>query len=419
MAGEVYAWRIILFVMYYISKSYSQSEFNPINCAATCRCSVKEWHAPFPPFQTDRVNNVDCTGSAFSHMPRFPNNTAVLVLDNNDISNLSSVFGALTNYTNLQEVSLSNNQISSIQSFVKMPNLRRISLNDNKIFEMSTSFLKNFPNLNEISIQRNRIKSIANTSKAKMNELRSLRLDFNDIDDLKWIRNLTALPSINILSLGGNHLFGGFLAESVFSVLSQLTALIMGDMNISKLGRNVFCGLRNLQSLDLDNNKLLEVPTLALSKLTSLKHFTMKRNLISTVSRHTFINMTAIETIDLSNQPFLQFVDHEGFWNLPKLRTLLLANNPRLAFIAGDSFFGCPRVETLNLQNTMIEILDKKILTTLPAVRKIYLKNNPINCNCMMMWIKEWIPGKKLIKLYQTKAERLQQSFNNKNKILQ
>lgn len=388
-----------------------KAQWTAVDCPNACVCEMSEWSDPAPPHRTADLNLVDCGNLELKTVPKIPQGAQKLELDNNRFEDLDATLRSIGQSSEVADVTLRRNKIRSFEVNFTLANIVRLNLDENEIATLDLTTLNGFPNLQELSLQGNNVSELrvasgefvandsdkwqreSNSSLGEFGNLRVLRLDSNKIDSLGWLNNSVQLRSILVLSLAGNVLKVPRLGANSFSIARNLSALILTEMRIRVIDAQAFENLFHLQSLDLDGNDLETVPTDALAHLVSLRYLNLNGNKLFHLNPFDFYNLPSIETIDLTQLPRLTLIDDKAFCNLPQLRELLLYNNHRLAYVAGDAFVDCPKLETLDLHNTMVEIVSPETQRKLTALRKLYLGNNPINCNCMMMWAKRWLPG--------------------------
>ena len=183
-----------------------------------------------------------------------------LNLSLNNISDIS----ALSGLTNLMDLSLWGNQISDIRALSGLTSLRYLGLND--IQNSDITALSGLTNLKSLDLDGNQISDISALS-GLMN-LTDLRLRWNQISDISTLSGLTNLTKLDLS----------------YNQISDLSAL---------------SGLTNLTSLDLGNNQISNIS--ALSELKNLTYLSLWGNQISDIS--VLSGLTNIEILYLNNNP--------------------------------------------------------------------------------------------------------------------
>jgi Leucine-rich repeat (LRR) protein len=92
-----------------------------------------------------------------------------------------------------------------------------------------------------------------------------------------------------------------------------------------------FRGLRSLDTLDLSDNLLPQLPNEALSQLQQLLRLHVSGNPISQIGRHSFQSLFTLEELELSRMYKLAAIGGHAFIDNAKLKKLVLEDNPELA----------------------------------------------------------------------------------------
>jgi internalin A len=140
---------------------------------------------------------------------------------NNQISSINADYSCLSN---LQELNLSYNQISSIKNLEKLKFLSKLELQKNRLTstkwleKLSTlkelnlwyneisdlMWLSNLSNLQQLELQHNQISDISRIS--KLVNLETLKLEYNQISDVNQLGFVVKLKNLKRLSIGENKL---------------------------------------------------------------------------------------------------------------------------------------------------------------------------------------------------------------------
>lgn len=94
----------------------------------------------------------------------------------------------------------------------------------------------------------------------------------------------------------------------------------------------------------------------------------------------------------------IQNLPEGAFADLQALIELQLYGN-EIATVASDAFGNLPALQKLYLNENQIQFLDNDTLTDdkVPALKRIYLGNNPFYCNCTLDWLKVWLKDRNLM----------------------
>ncbi|KFM76251.1 Chondroadherin-like protein, partial [Stegodyphus mimosarum] len=124
-----------------------------------------------------------------------------------------------------------------------------------------------------------------------------------------------------------------------------------------------------LRVLNLTYNQIRLIERRALSKLPKLQSLDLSHNFIQHISQMFETNLGTLKFIDLS-------------WNFIKE-------------IGPDFFQRVPKLVHLNLDNNYFEYLVMKDWKKVPdTIRRIYIRDNPIICNCSLRFINETFTSK-------------------------
>jgi len=185
----------------------------------------------------------------------------------NNISDISPLAGL----TNLEELWLADNNISDISVLAGLTGLQELQLSQNNISDLSP--LAGLTNLVNLELIGNNISDISPL--AGHTNLEHLRFDNNNISDISVLAGLTNLIE---LGLGYNNI--GDSGISLVAGLTNLQDLRFGNSNISDI--SFVTGLTNLLVLHFYENNISDISPLA--GLTNLYELHFYKNNISDIS---------------------------------------------------------------------------------------------------------------------------------------
>uniref|UniRef100_A0A158R476 LRRCT domain-containing protein n=1 Tax=Syphacia muris TaxID=451379 RepID=A0A158R476_9BILA len=204
----------------------------------------------------------------------------------------------------------------------------------------------------------------------------------NTLEELVLANNsLTSFPllgelyELRILDLNNNKLKN--VPRSSFSGVPRLRQLRLEGNVLENLDSDVFKSLsRSLEVLDLSNNNFANVPAAAISYTRNLKYFDLSCNKITTIRDGEFKNLNKIIEIRLNGNSIEDFYG-SAFGNSKQLQYLYLQENA-ISKVASLNFLKkLERLEILDLSNNM--------LTTVPllqghkSIRQMKLDGNKIS----------------------------------------
>ncbi|XP_032242311.2 leucine-rich repeat-containing protein 43 [Nematostella vectensis] len=173
----------------------------------------------------------------------------------------------LLNFKNLQQLTLSANLISLVDSQRLPKCLKELELSANKISDIS-SLCRNPPPLIHLGLGYNQITSISgHMTPLAWRHLLSLDLSCNNLPDLySTINTLKTLPKLRNLVMQGNPLalvpgYRGYVIDSIRALT------ILDDTRISADEKHYFKGLSKLRDIPMDEARL----TIAISVIQGVK----------------------------------------------------------------------------------------------------------------------------------------------------
>ncbi|XP_025766317.1 toll-like receptor 13 [Oreochromis niloticus] len=360
----------------------------------------------------------------------FKSMTSLKLLDisHNKLHHITKVQLLLQHLPHLRELVISNNDLTTFQSFEltnKSLELQYLDLSKNPlaVFRITADV---FPNLTWFKIgsparKKQMIWDVQNKtflSRVTTLDISELHLGLGDMERLlesvnssltilrmnAMTHNLTALinisctiPTMRTLQLRSNKL--SFVNAYLFKLCINVTELDLTNNQIKYIHDDAFRSLKNLRILTLSKNRLPLVPA-ATRNLPSLSELDLSTNNISTLDCHDFTNQTKLRKLYLYQnsitalKPCL-FKDLKGLEtlklqtnqitklngafkeHLPKLRYLYLNIN-KLTAIKKDEFKGLHSLQNLSLDQNQIEILDHKSFVGLTNLTRLHLQRNSI-----------------------------------------
>uniref|UniRef100_A0A8C1ZWA3 Leucine-rich repeats and immunoglobulin-like domains 2 n=1 Tax=Cyprinus carpio TaxID=7962 RepID=A0A8C1ZWA3_CYPCA len=264
-----------------------------------------------------------------------------LNLSKNKISSLEP--GCFGNISSLLVLKINQNRLSVLPDKVfTLSQLQVLELRRNRIRVIESLIFKELKALKSLKMQRNGITKLMDGALFGLENMEELELEYNNLTELNkgWLYGLHMLRilqvnqnnigliradawefSLTLTDLSFNHL--SRLEDWVFSGLSLLQSLNLGDNQISHLGEGVFSSLVNIRTLDIRNNEIsLAIEDLVgmfvgLKRLNSL---VLQNNKIRTITKRAFEGLLELEHLDLSKNGIMSI--HPEAFTLLKLKTL-------------------------------------------------------------------------------------------------
>lgn len=191
---------------------------------------------------------------------------------------------------NQYELKLNNWRITSLKGIEKIKDIEKVetlnlSQNQIKSLEGLDSYLNNFSSLEDLLLSSNNIRIIPKDIFLGLNKLSYLDLSGNEIIDLD-VKSFEGLSELEILGLNYNQLTN---VEHVFDNLGKLHLLGLGDNLIESLGNSLHT-LHNLRVIELKRNKIQDIDG-SLDGLIKLKRIEIVDNPLNEQSMNILVGL--------------------------------------------------------------------------------------------------------------------------------
>lgn len=200
---------------------------------------------------------------------------------------------------------------------------------------------------------------------------------------------LINLPRLRVLDLSSNRLTS--LSADQFKGLDQLETLILHKNHLMSLSSDNFRFCRNLTLLDLSDNQIIDVHPQSFNRLTHLKVLLFNNNPLGRyfpLSKQIFRPLVDLEYLDFENVE-LNSLEPFFFVSNQQLRTIKLRrNNFPFKSDLKQTFCSLQSIFEIDLVQTSIQTLDLCTFHQLPSLRRLYLMNNPLDCNCDLFYLR-------------------------------
>lgn len=265
---------------------------------------------------------------------------------------------------NLTEIDLSFNMLvtiqeDSLQMIFALPQIKNVSLQNNKLIEIVPSN-KTFEAHNStinLNLQNNQLSDVKFLS-IKVDELQlqnnsigsltlqgfveNLQVDNNKLKEL-FIKSETVTviadhneinavkcendPKLETLSMSGNKIGNKVLQE--LKKATKLKQLDLSNTSLESVGVDSFSSFEELLVLNLERNSLKSIEYGLFSHQKHLKVLNISYNFISSIDLHVLFSMVSLESLNISGNQLSMLNDHEHICQtLPRLSFLgIEANN--------------------------------------------------------------------------------------------
>lgn len=170
---------------------------------------------------------------------------------------------------------------------------------------------------------------------------------------------------------------------------SQFYHLLLHGNSLSRLFPNEFANFYNAVSLHLENNGLHDIVPGAFLGLQLVKRLHINNNKIRSFRKSTFLGLDDLEYLQ-ADFNLLRDIDPAVFRDLNKLEVLILNDN-LISALPINVFQHVP-ITHLDLRGNRIKTLPYEgILEQIPGIAEVLLEDNPWDCNCELVSLKEWL----------------------------
>ena len=264
------------------------------------------------------------------------------------------------------------------------PNVKTLRLYDNKISTLQRSPFQNLQLLENLYLWKNEINQIDNGTFIDLEYLLKLHLDYNKISAI-YKETFLGLGRLQTLQLDRNHLT--FLRRGTFRYLSSLKNLAINYNKIAFIQDGSFKGMDFLLELEIRGNRIKTLNSETLGSLMSLNSTDFSSNNISVISKYAFYCIPLLQKLDLSQNKLKNFpwLRHMKF-----LKHVDLSQNV-IKEVKRGSFKSSKMLSVLKLDSNNISSIYTKAFDGLTSLEKLFLNDNPFNCDCNLRWFREWL----------------------------
>lgn len=365
------------------------------NCPGSCRCDEQnlvvncgEGHLDVLPIalnpsitrliiQKNKIRTIDSSVQFYSEL-------TFLDLSYN---HLLMIPGRTFQYQKkLKELNLNHNKIGQILSdtFIGLSTLTSLNLGSNLLGELVESVFATLPKLEELNLSRNRISEIHPKAFAGLANLRVLYLNDNTLSRVPS-QALSPLIVLAELYLGINAF--ETIESNAFANLSGLGLLDLKGAALMNISSDTFHGLEtNLRKLDISDNRLQQIPTSTLNRLTRLEVLALGQNGFETIPNGALAGLTHLRQLDCSGSLKLQTIEANAFETNTNLETLIVVSNKALSRIEIGAFSGLPYLKHINLRDNALSEIPENLFKW-DELDTFDFSDNPIHCDCRIFWL--------------------------------
>ncbi len=182
----------------------------------------------------------------------------------------------------------------------------------------------------------------------------------------------------------------GIRRISDIGILEQSpTKLFMTGNMIQRLFKYDFVTYDSLELLNLANNQINYIENETFLSLSNLKKLYLNGNRIEKISATIFLGLHNLEYLYLEHN-VIKDIEAGSFNPLTNLKLLFLNNN-LLNTLPAQIFRNVPLVRLNLRKNVFMHLPVSNVLDQLNYLEQIYLEDNPWDCTCDLVSIKQWV----------------------------
>jgi Leucine-rich repeat (LRR) protein len=248
--------------------------------------------------------------------------------------------------------------------FQGLNRLSLIDFDDAHITSLPAGLFANLPRLNLVRLNNNRVGTLPddlfeNSTRVEYFQMANTQLHR---DTIVKIGEGHFGKNIKSLWISGNYI--QLLKDDLFTGLPKLENLAMNDCGINYIGQDILNG-------------------------TQVTHVNLDGNPILFIYENAFRD-SKVSTFECNGCQLTSHVTFNGFLKKMPLRVIRLRNN-NLTHVPKNAFRGLTKLFLIDLSNNSFATIEKNPYANLPNCYDsicIQLRNNPLNCDCNLAWLR-------------------------------
>ncbi|KAK9893073.1 hypothetical protein WA026_023565 [Henosepilachna vigintioctopunctata] len=181
-------------------------------------------------------------------------------------------------------------------------------------------------NVSSLEIMSTNVPSIEPDSFCAIPNARTIKIIGNEVFPKITKKLFQCTPKLSYLTLDAAADANQEIERNAFTDLTDLTSLRINDVNIPRLGKDMFVGL-NLEILNLVGCNITEIDSDSFSGMPNLKEVHLGHNSIRSIKPGTFKSLHHLKELMLNTNEFSE-INWDQWDILPSLEVIDFADNP-------------------------------------------------------------------------------------------
>ncbi|XP_066937429.1 carboxypeptidase N subunit 2-like isoform X3 [Macrobrachium rosenbergii] len=292
----------------------------------------------------------------------------------------------------LQSLDLANNNIREVPTVAlnTLKVLTFLNLNFNQIQVINSGAFGGLTVLERLSLYENKISHIDdNAFKGIGRKLIRLNLGKNNLDDIPT-DTFHPLTNLEVLDLHENKIH--HIPDGAFKGLHKLDILKLEYNLITTIQGDVFSDLGVLNSLNIEHNHIVNISDRAFAGLEShLEWLELGNNRLDHIPSHALRPLHNLRQLDLDSNKITE-IQEDAFHGYGDTIKYILLDKNHISRIPPNAFRDLHSLEWLKLShNNIKELPEETVMPILDTLTMIDVANNPLVCNCDLLWLKAWL----------------------------
>jgi len=303
----------------------------------------------------------------------------------------------------LKYLDLSHNKLEHLESDIFFGSVKIIYINlkGNKLQYLQPDTFSGLPNLQKLYLSKNSDLQIPNDSHfITSHSLKRLGISGCNVSSVS-VATFVNIRALEWLDLSYNNLRS--LDINTLILLPKLSVLYLNYNEISEIIPCTFETFSHLQYLRLDYNKIEHLESYVFWGFFELNYINLEGNKLQYLHPDTFSGLPNLQKLYLSKNSDLQVPNDRHFITSHSLKHLGISGC-NVSSVPDATFVNVPALEWLDLSYNNLKSLDVNTLEALPELSVLYLYDNPLHCDYQLLEVWRWCQHRNITTFYGGKA---------------